>query len=439
MSVERISGALRGLKFDFLHQEETSAKIAKVAFGVLAAVVAAWGIYTVVTRYFSKTPPKEETSSSSESSEGKISITSAALENVQNTLVGARVTNVTRCFSKTPPKEETSSSSESSGGKSSIISAALESVQNTLVGARVTKKCVCIASQVSAGYVGFPEQWRIMPEELKEIIMDNGEPLPLNPCDCLVDFYLFDNWGEARKSAKRLVLPSALFEGKKEGNSVRFNYAGEQFELTINQNDYPLTDRSFEEELAFTKVYVEEFCDIEQPMYGKYDRYWWYTVGDHGALYKLEQEGEAFALKEKDKEEFRPKRNPSYVGLSGGVVNGKFQLKATFVGLSSDNVDVIVNKHCLIFYGRVSEEESLRIIEEEERDCTVRYSSGDIPISREEFFRYREVITAYRWDRSDFFKDLALEEMKELIQASGKLSLQSGILRFQFDLPLKTP
>jgi hypothetical protein len=279
---------------------------------------------------------------------------------------------------------------------------------------------ICITTQ-TGGYIGSSSQRPLLSVYLEKredykfpvFTTEDGDPLILNSNDFVIEFHLHKTSKslENTRIPPSFFLPAALFKGKKEGDSLRLKYNEELIELTLDQSqDLKFAHSSFEEAFEAQKAYIQEDCDIERPLFGIHDKYWWYKLGEDGEIYGLSEKDNKLSLKQKKASAFREKISPMeptmYITQSEDKKEVDFNLEVP--GFKLEDIDIIVNKKYLIFYTYPSS-----------------FDSG----WRKQWLVKRESLISFRWDKHIVFKKLDIEQMKAKV-SQGKASLRDGMLTF---------
>ena len=303
-----------------------------------------------------------------------------------------------------------------------------------LISERIVKKQMCIATWNTTGYVGNSDQQQLMPEELKNITLGNGEPLALSASDYFVDVFMFNEGeGSLRSNSERLYLPSSLFKDKKDGEIIHFTYKGQNLEVTLNQKAHPMrTQLLFEDVLKAVETYIGEYCDIEMPLFSVYNPSWWYTLEEGDAFYNLlMNRKKTIQFKEADKNRFHrlEKATQSHLQKVKNLEKVCFFFECP--GMTCENINVIVNRHHLIVQGRALQ----CPIDARNVESFVISSNGRMLFVDKENL-YRDMIACRRWDRSEEFKGCSLEQMKA-IAATAEATLKNGILTIAMDIPVQ--
>ena len=299
---------------------------------------------------------------------------------------------------------------------------------------------ICLTMR-TAGYIGQSKR-QLLPRNFKKnITLEDGSPLPLDAEDFLSELYLF-NMSRRLENAgipSMMLLPGALFKGKKDGDTIRLRYKNQLIELTIEQQNHELryAKGAFEEVFAKLTAYIKKSCDLDDPAFAIFDPYWFYRLGDKGCIYKLEtQKSEnqliISHLKDGVSEDFRPKVNPEWV--VGDLVledETKLIFEMSFPRFGPQDFDIILTETHLIIYGRF-----------ENRPVPGRpvdLNQADINHMDDEWWEKllsssREALFAFRWDKMEQFKDRSMEEMKTIMNKST-CSHIIGILQLEISLP----
>jgi hypothetical protein len=279
---------------------------------------------------------------------------------------------------------------------------------------------ICMASEQTGGYIGHPTQRQLLPLHLNHITREDGSPLPLAPEDFFIQFHLFNMSQQLKDSGipSEIYLPSALFKGKKDGDVIRLKYQNLLIELTIQQENHGLKfpKGTFEEVFPMQITRLKGSCDLDEPIFCMLDPYWFYKLGDQGAIYKLESDksennDSVYHLKDGVSADFRPKANPLRATVfKFSQSNDHLFLALDFSRFQPEDIDIILNDTHVIVYG----ENSLTL--------------GTVDINHK-----KETLVAFRWDRMECFKGRSIEEMKTLMKKS-QFALLIGVLQFMIPL-----
>lgn len=214
-----------------------------------------------------------------------------------------------------------------------------------------------VTSESMVGPVGDRTTWKTYPEYLDHLTLEDGSPLPFHTEDFFIEFEVFD----LSRSLKKidfpgiLKLPAALFQEKKEGDTLRLKYKGHLIELTLKQNTPQSrgAQRLFEEILELATFCFKQFEIGKPSIYAPYNHYWWYQIGKNGAFYRLQPSNEKeISLIQEDPTKLRSLKKPLE---TQGVVrkeDSALVFKVDFPRSQIQDIDILVNERHIIFYSQ---------------------------------------------------------------------------------------
>lgn len=276
---------------------------------------------------------------------------------------------------------------------------------------------ICITTQ-TGGYVG--EDLRYLPPYYSDLTLEDGLPIPLESHDFFVQLHLFDPSQALEKIGfpDSFYLPGSLLEGKEDGEAIHLKYKGKPVTLVINQNHkMKFAKGSFEEVFASQKEFIRT-QDAAAPFFGKYDEYWWYRLGEKGALFKLEKSETGFHPELQSEGKFRQLQKPEFP-----PVEIKINREENFIELSfpatrfiPSDVQVILNETHLIIYGYFDNR----------------------PLFQEEplLEPSKEFVLSMHWDQNPLFTNFPLDQMQRLVREAN-FSFKNGMIHFYLPLDIK--
>lgn len=195
---------------------------------------------------------------------------------------------------------------------------------------------------------------------LNQITLEDGRQLPLDPQDIFIEFDLFDFSTKPKGIPEKLVLPSVLFVGKKEGEKIKLRWNNQLIELTIDQSSHPIQalKNSFEDLLNFTTKAVKGQIPVKESFSGTFSLFG-YKLDESGILYQFQGNNGKLILEEKGSRELRPLRDPmsstlvaqSQLSESKDPDLGQCIFRIYFPAFDFQDIDIILNPTHLIFYG----------------------------------------------------------------------------------------
>lgn len=208
------------------------------------------------------------------------------------------------------------------------------------------------------------------PKFLDEITSEEGDSLQLEVDDIFISFKLFDCSPELVDTSimkkSDFFLPAKLFEGKKEGDKVRFRHNGSLVELIIGQTSQQLGylqtpfDQLFVQTLYFTKrtqaldPKLKSTEGTQKIGYAKRKTVAlgsWCKLGDQGVIYRFEDKNGTLALKPTDIREFPQMREKLVeTGFSRELGPSELKMEIEFPHCKDKDIQVILNNDYLIFY-----------------------------------------------------------------------------------------
>lgn len=254
------------------------------------------------------------------------------------------------------------------------------------------------------GYVGKYKK-RLLHLELNGWTLENGVEIPSNPKELLLNFLIYNQSGNFREvcSVETPLLPASLFEGKKEGEWIDFEYHGQLLRLFIQQKGVRGSKSPFESHFACVKKTVLEKIDVgfygfNGCAFGKTPKLFaGYTLKHQGVLYFYSKEAckVTRAESQKLKKINRPNTHKN-LGWSGCNTLIRFPV----CGIS-EGVDIVINEKFLCVYAKNPSDQDL------------------------------EFLHIVPWKK--YFK-ISQSEMEQRL-FSSKINLEAGLLTIDFNSP----
>lgn len=196
------------------------------------------------------------------------------------------------------------------------------------------------------GIFGKASEQQGMPKYLKELCMDDGTPLVIEEKDLIVECDISEASSDSFPKG-RVYLPAKLFLGKEFGDSISFQHKGKSVMLTITKKFSQLD--TMKEVLQ-----TIELQKSRNPLFGAYDQFSWYHLGEKGSIYKYikNEESGQFLLTEMDKSSLRKPIEPEYCRFDRLYLSESnlYKIIAEFPGVTLSDLDFILNEDHLIVY-----------------------------------------------------------------------------------------
>jgi hypothetical protein len=223
-----------------------------------------------------------------------------------------------------------------------------------LISLEKEKGCVGFISILPTvtGYVGRADMRNLYPKNQTELMLEDGTPIPLDPCDFFVELEVLE-MSQALVDVdfpRSFTLPAMILKNKHENDVIRLKYHNNLIELYIRQLKYSRSDvpDSFSKVLSQIETCVKKERDIECPYYSIEDRFWWYKLGKYGAIYKIKMN----ELESTENKKLRKILKPTMPSPRSFKLQNSVKILLDFGGLETKDIDIIFNQKYLIFYGK---------------------------------------------------------------------------------------